>query len=149
MAAEAAEGYYAALGLTFLASEEQLKRAYRVASLKHHPDRNAASAAATDRFQLINAAYACLSDPAARAEYDGVFHSRCVLDQGVLTASRLAVRPLDVVYLFPVTMRKVSTRVAPAHNTTQHPFASGTSRSPRLAPCVPPPPPLHMASHPR
>jgi len=34
------EDYYKILGVNEKASEEQIKKAYRTASLKHHPDRN-------------------------------------------------------------------------------------------------------------
>jgi molecular chaperone DnaJ len=39
-------------------------------ALQHHPDRNNASAASTERFKAIGEAYKVLSDPAQRAAHD-------------------------------------------------------------------------------
>ena len=54
----------------------------------------------------MNNAWSCLSEPARRLEYDGVFRMRCVLEQGQLSAAALRERPLDLVYMFAVTVRK-------------------------------------------
>ena len=54
----------------------------------------------------MNNARSCLSEPARRLEYDGVFRMRCVLEQGQLSAAALRERPLDLVYMFAVTVRK-------------------------------------------
>lgn len=47
-----------------------LKRAYRRLSRKHHPDRNPGDPGAAERFERVARAFALLSDPARRAEYD-------------------------------------------------------------------------------
>ena len=101
---EATSGYYAALGLTFDAAQEDVKKAYRKASLKWHPDRNRGDGAeeAKRMFQVVNSAFACLSEPARRKEYDGIFRMRCVLEQGRITEQMLRERPLDCVYMFAV-----------------------------------------------
>ena len=62
--------YYAILGVSRDASDGDLKKAFRQLALKHHPDRNPGDQAAEDRFKLINEAYAVLSDPDKRAQYD-------------------------------------------------------------------------------
>ncbi|KAL1522727.1 hypothetical protein AB1Y20_017702 [Prymnesium parvum] len=105
---ETAHGFYAALGLTFDAPHEEVKRAYRRESLKHHPDRHRGEAVhdAKQRFQLVNSAFECLSDPARRKEYDGIFRMRCVLEQGRITERTLLERPLDCVYIFAVVHHK-------------------------------------------
>lgn len=66
--------HYAALGVGRSANLAEVRRAFRLLALRHHPDR--AGAASTEVFQRIAAAYAILSDPAARAAYDAVFHPR-------------------------------------------------------------------------
>ncbi len=62
--------YYAILGVARDAGDAELKRAFRQLALKHHPDRNPGDAAAEERFKAINEAYAVLSDPDKRAQYD-------------------------------------------------------------------------------
>src|SRR5258706_4159450 len=59
--------YYAVLGLTREASEQDVKRTFRELARKHHPDVNPEGGEA---FREINEAYAVLSDPDARARYD-------------------------------------------------------------------------------
>jgi len=61
---------YEVLGLTEVATAQQIKAAFRRLALKHHPDRNSGDLAAEQAFKLINAAQAILSDDAKRAEYD-------------------------------------------------------------------------------
>jgi len=62
--------YYRILGVTESAAEEELKRAYRQAALRYHPDRNPHDREAEARFKEISEAYAVLVDPVKRREYD-------------------------------------------------------------------------------
>ena len=62
--------YYDLLGVAPEASESELKKAYRKASLQNHPDKNPGDEEASARFQEINAAYEVLSDTQRRREYD-------------------------------------------------------------------------------
>ena len=62
--------YYEILGVPRNASTEEIKKAYRELALKYHPDRNAGNKEAEERFKEINEAYAVLSDPQKRKEYD-------------------------------------------------------------------------------
>jgi len=65
---------YETLGVHEDASHDEIKRAYRKAAMRAHPDRNKGrEAAAHDAFQEIKEAYAILSDPAQRRVYDAVF----------------------------------------------------------------------------
>lgn len=57
------------LGVASDASQAAVKSAYRKLALRYHPDRNA-SAAATERFLQVSAAYEVLSNPGRRADYD-------------------------------------------------------------------------------
>jgi molecular chaperone DnaJ len=61
--------YYETLGVARDADDKAIKDAFRKLALKHHPDRNK-SPDATERFREIAEAYAVLSDPEKRAEYD-------------------------------------------------------------------------------
>lgn len=61
---------YAILGVDRRATADEIKRAYRKLAKAHHPDRNKNDRDATARFQDIQQAYAVLSDPQKRAQYD-------------------------------------------------------------------------------
>jgi DnaJ-class molecular chaperone len=64
------EDYYAVLGVSRGASQNEIKKAYRKQAIKHHPDRNKGNKQAEQRFKLINEAYQVLSDPKRRGLYD-------------------------------------------------------------------------------
>ncbi len=64
--------FYEILGISEAASAEEVKKAYRKLAQTHHPDANPGDAAAEDRFKEISEAYAILSDPEQRKEYDQV-----------------------------------------------------------------------------
>lgn len=62
--------YYAILGVDRNASADEIKKAYRKLALQYHPDKNRGDKAAEEKFKQINEAYAVLSDPEKRANYD-------------------------------------------------------------------------------
>lgn len=65
---------YATLGVQSDATMDEIKRAYRRAAMKWHPDRNLGrEAEAHAAFQEIRDAYAILSDAGQRQIYDEVF----------------------------------------------------------------------------
>jgi len=61
--------FYAELGVGRSASEGEIKKAYRSAARKWHPDVNQ-EPGAKEKFQSINEAYQVLSDPQMRQRYD-------------------------------------------------------------------------------
>ena len=62
--------YYEVLGLQKGASAEDIKRAYRKAAMKYHPDRNPGDKEAEEKFKEVGEAYEVLSDDDKRARYD-------------------------------------------------------------------------------
>jgi len=63
--------YYKILDVPKNATAEQIKETYRKLAFKYHPDRSG-EAGNADRMKQINEAYAVLSDPAKRQEYDSL-----------------------------------------------------------------------------
>lgn len=61
--------YYEVLGVRRDADQKEIKEAFRRLALQYHPDRNKAPDAG-ERFREIAEAYAVLSDPGKRGEYD-------------------------------------------------------------------------------
>ncbi|KAK5990375.1 Mitochondrial protein import protein mas5 [Cladobotryum mycophilum] len=61
---------YDTLGVAPTATEPELKKAYKIGALKHHPDKNAHNPAAEEKFKEISHAYEILSDPQKRQIYD-------------------------------------------------------------------------------
>lgn len=59
--------YYQTLGVNQSASDDEIKTAYRKLAMKHHPDRAGGD---DTEFKKIQEAYATLSDPQQRAQYD-------------------------------------------------------------------------------
>jgi curved DNA-binding protein len=64
------DDYYKTLGIDKNADSEAIKKAYRKLALKYHPDRNPNNREAEDKFKKISEAYAVLSDPEKRKQYD-------------------------------------------------------------------------------
>jgi len=64
--------FYSILEVSPDATQEQIKRAYRQLAQKLHPDANPGDTTAEDRFKDVSEAYATLSNPEERKEYDQV-----------------------------------------------------------------------------
>jgi molecular chaperone DnaJ len=64
------EDHYTLLGLQRNASLEEIKRAYRQLAKRYHPDRTQNNAQDTEIFKAVSVAFATLSNPEKRAEYD-------------------------------------------------------------------------------
>ncbi len=67
--------YYDILGVERVASDDDLKKAYRKLALNFHPDRNPGDKEAEDKFNEAAEAYEVLSDGRKRARYDRFGHA--------------------------------------------------------------------------
>ncbi len=61
---------YSILGVKDTASDDEIKKAYREAAKKNHPDKTGGDKGKESKFKDISSAYEVLSDPKRRAEYD-------------------------------------------------------------------------------
>ena len=61
---------YTILDISKTATDDEIKKAYKKAALKHHPDRNPNNPDATSKFQEVGKAFATLGDPDKRKRYD-------------------------------------------------------------------------------
>jgi molecular chaperone DnaJ len=62
--------YYAVLGVSASASQDEIKKQYRRLAAKFHPDKNPNDPAAADRFKDLSEAYTVLGDAEKRKQYD-------------------------------------------------------------------------------
>ena len=73
--AEAKRDYYEVLGVGRDADEASIKKAYRALAKKYHPDMNPGDKEAEKKFKEASEAYAVLSDPDKRRQYDQFGHA--------------------------------------------------------------------------
>ena len=73
--AEAKRDYYEVLGVSKDVDDATLKKAYRKVAKKYHPDVNPGDKEAEKKFKEASEAYAVLSDPEKRRQYDQFGHA--------------------------------------------------------------------------
>lgn len=73
--AESKRDYYEVLGVSKGASEDEMKKAYRKLAKQYHPDTNPGDHNAEAKFKEASEAYAILSDPDKRRQYDQFGHA--------------------------------------------------------------------------
>jgi DnaJ-class molecular chaperone len=66
------QNHYTALGVQSSATQDEIRRAYRILARRYHPDVNPGKAS-EEKFKIIAEAYEVLSDAGKRQEYDGEF----------------------------------------------------------------------------
>jgi molecular chaperone DnaJ len=64
------QNYYDVLEISRTASDDEIRKAYKLKVRKYHPDLNPGDARAADQFKLVTEAYSVLSDKKKRAMYD-------------------------------------------------------------------------------
>ncbi len=73
--AEQKRDYYEVLGLDKDADDAAIKKSYRALAKKYHPDMNPGDAEAEKKFKEASEAYAVLSDPEKKRQYDQFGHA--------------------------------------------------------------------------
>ena len=73
--AEQKRDYYEVLGVDKNADDATIKKAYRQLAKKYHPDMNPGDKEAEVKFKEASEAYAVLSDPDKRRQYDQFGHA--------------------------------------------------------------------------
>ncbi|KAI5476680.1 DnaJ family protein [Pseudohyphozyma bogoriensis] len=68
--------YYAVLDVPSTATQAEIQRAYRMRSLKVHPDRNPDNPQAAQLFHELRVAFDLLADPTQRASFDALLAAR-------------------------------------------------------------------------
>src|ERR1700722_12596706 len=66
--------FYAVLGVSATATQDEIKKQYRKLAKRYHPDANANDPKAAERFKEISEANNVLSDIAKRKQYDEMRH---------------------------------------------------------------------------
>ena len=85
---------YATLGVARDATALQVARAHRQLAKEHHPDLHEGAEAAAERMRRINEAWAILSNPVRRADYDRNHPLAGVHVSGHWAASRSPIQPM-------------------------------------------------------
>ena len=76
------KNYYHILGVDKSTPPEEIKKAYRKLAVRFHPDHNPDDRAAEEKFKEISEAYAVLTHPRKRVEYDQAFSAWQAGDRG-------------------------------------------------------------------
>lgn len=77
--------YYEILGVSYAATDEDMRRAYRKLAAKFHPDKQRDPEKATEaaeKFKRANRAYKILTDPTKRQAYNDVISLLWDIDEG-------------------------------------------------------------------
>jgi len=91
--------YYEVLGVSKTATDEEIKRSFRKLAKKYHPDVNK-EPGAEEKFKEIGEAYAILSDPTKRKQYDQFGHAAFTNGQGGAGFSGFNAEDIDLSSIF-------------------------------------------------
>ena len=97
--AEQKRDYYEVLGVDKNADEATIKKAYRTLAKKYHPDMNPGDKEAEKKFKEASEAYAILSDPEKKQQYDQFGHAAFKVAQAAATADLILTVQISVISL--------------------------------------------------
>ena len=97
--AEQKRDYYEVLGVDKNAYEATIKKAYRTLAKKYHPDMNPGDKEAEKKFKEASEAYAILSDPEKKQQYDQFGHAAFEGGAGGATADLILTVRISVIFL--------------------------------------------------
>ena len=75
--------YYGILGVKKTATQDEIRKAFRKAARKYHPDVNPGDKKAEEKFKELGEAYDVLSDEQKKAAYDRYGHAAFAQGGGV------------------------------------------------------------------
>jgi len=81
--------FYIILGVERTATQGQIKQAYRKQAIKFHPDKNPGNEEAAEKFKELSTAYAILSDPNKKRQYDLHGEDGSIADVGSVNVEEL------------------------------------------------------------
>jgi len=132
---------YVVLGVTRDATPLQVARAHRHLAKRHHPDLHEGAMDEAERMRTINEAWAILSNPASRADYDRAHPTSAPPAGGHWAASRSPIQPASPSSTRTwATWRATAAETRAAPRTVRQPGEvpiPRTRRPPRPAPAEP------------
>ncbi|MGH2380119.1 MAG: J domain-containing protein [Candidatus Limnocylindria bacterium] len=132
---------YAVLGVARDATPLQVARAHRRLAKAHHPDLHEGAVEAAERMRNINEAWALLSNPVRRADYDRAHPSSGTPTSGHWGASRSPIQPASPSSTRTwATWRATAAETRAAPRTVRQPGEvpiPRTRRPPRADPPIP------------
>jgi DnaJ-class molecular chaperone len=94
--AEEKRDYYEVLGVPKNADADTLKKAYRTLAKKYHPDMHPGDKDAEEKFKEASEAYAVLSDPEKRKQYDQFGHA--AFETALVEAASIIIPPISATF---------------------------------------------------
>ena len=110
--------YYEILGVDKNADEAAIKKAYRALAKKYHPDMNPDDPSAEAKFKEASEAYAVLSDPDKRRQYDQFGHAALTAQPAAEQADLTLTALISAIYSVIFLASEISSEAEEEHQET-------------------------------